>query len=67
MSLKWAGIPDRCPHGEYEDKECVRCENERLRTELARFARKVEHGCANFPCGLCDEEAKPRPLPRHEF
>ena len=45
MSLKWAGVPDRCPHGEYADKDCVHChvtklqaENERMREALDSIA-----------------------------
>lgn len=31
MSLKWAGVPDVCPHGEYKDKQCDKCELDTLR------------------------------------
>lgn len=61
MSLKWAGVPDRCQHGKYEDQDCVHChvtrlqaENEQLRVELVHLQRKIDHGCANFYCSECD-------------
>ena len=30
MTLRYMGVPDRCPHGEYEDRQCDKCEIERL-------------------------------------
>ena len=35
MSLAYMGVPDRCEHGEYEDKECPQCELKRLRGAVA--------------------------------
>jgi hypothetical protein len=35
-----------------------------LEAELNLLYRKIDHGCANFNCSLCDKLAKPRPKPR---
>jgi len=42
MSLKWAGKEfDRCPHGQYVDKECKDCLIERLQNDLEE--RTLQH------------------------
>jgi hypothetical protein len=41
MSLAYMGIPDRCEHGEYEDKECPQCELKRLRDAVAYLRENV--------------------------
>jgi hypothetical protein len=37
MSLKWAGVPDRCSHGIYEDEHCDKCEIEQLQAKINRL------------------------------
>ncbi len=34
----------------------LRAENERLKKIIALTERKVEHGCADASCSLCDSE-----------
>ena len=53
MSLKHMGVPDRCPHGEYADKPCDKCEIERLRARVDELEReacleRLDKNCTKF-------------------
>ena len=41
MSLAYMGVPDRCEHGEYQDRKCPLCELERLRDAVAYLRENV--------------------------
>lgn len=38
------------------EAERYRKEAEYYAAELKLVNRKIDHGCAGFPCGLCDQE-----------
>ena len=72
MSLKWAGVPDRCPHGEYADKDCVHCHVTKLQAENERMREALDSiavGCCekNHPPELCNCAAELARLTREEF
>ena len=50
MTLRYMGVPDRCPHGEYEDRQCDKCEIERLQAfRDAVYENIVENAGGQFP------------------
>ena len=42
MSLAYMGVPDRCEHGEYEDRECPQCELKRLRAIVDNLPKTAD-------------------------
>ena len=48
MSLKYMGVPSYCPHGEYEDKPCDKCEIDRLQLALNQSETECGHLTADL-------------------
>ena len=44
VSLKYMGVPDYCPHGEYTDKPCDKCEINKLQCRLDAIQREWQGG-----------------------
>jgi len=42
MTLAYMGVPDRCEHGEYQDRGCPLCEVKRLRDAVAFLRGHVQ-------------------------
>ena len=53
MSLKYMGVTDFCPHGNYEDK-CDKCEIDKLRSALEKINLTLRIPAAEYVPAIGD-------------
>ena len=61
MTLRYMGVPDFCPHGEYENRQCDKCEIEQLRAEIEQLKRingQLQYGNGILLAAVTDEQRR---------